>query len=80
MYIALCLVVNIKCIVCVFKGGGSQWIANQSMVRILFKCSVLCGSGFLPLLWGDIQDFVTILETFRQISIVGSDKPSKFAT
>lgn len=30
MYIALCLVVNIKCIVCVFKGGGSQWIANQT--------------------------------------------------
>lgn len=30
VYIALCLVVNIKCIVCVFKGGGSQWIANQT--------------------------------------------------
>lgn len=35
MYIALCLVVNIKCIVCVFcfvflKGGGSKLIANQT--------------------------------------------------
>lgn len=38
MYIALCLVVNIRCIVCVFKGGGSLWIANQTMVRLLFKC------------------------------------------
>lgn len=38
MYIALCLVVNIKCIVCVvffffsffFKGGGLKLIANQT--------------------------------------------------
>lgn len=30
MYITLCLVVNIKCIVCLFNGGGSQLIANQT--------------------------------------------------
>lgn len=47
MYIALCLVVNIKCIVCVFKGGGSQWVANQTpMVRLLFKCLFsFCAKG-----------------------------------
>lgn len=30
MYIALCLIVNIKCIVCFCKGGGSLLILNQA--------------------------------------------------
>lgn len=54
MYIALCLVVNIKCIVCVcflgfffcsLKGGGSKLIANQAGKRGqagFFLCPMSC--------------------------------------